>query len=84
MSHILPNWLAITIGHTIYAARPLSDPELAHELVHIQQWDRYGLGFPLRYAWASLAALRAGGSWYWDNAYEVEANDRADRATATE
>ena len=67
------DWLAITIGHHIYAARPLNDAELRHELVHVDQWSRYGLTFPFRYAWASLVAWRTDGSAYWCNRYEVEA-----------
>ena len=74
LSLIVHDWLAITIGHTIYAARPLNDAELAHELVHVAQWERYGWTFPLRYAWASLTALPHP---YRDNRYEIEARGDA-------
>jgi hypothetical protein len=73
MDRIIEDWLAITIGHTIIAARPLQPKELAHELVHVQQWDRYGLTFPFRYVWSSIKAAVTGKHWYWDNAFEVEA-----------
>ena len=49
----LPGWLAITIGHDIWTWRPLAGPELAHELCHVRQWDRYGSCFIPRYLRAS-------------------------------
>lgn len=39
---------------------------LAHELCHVDQWERYKLGMVVRY----LTGLRLG---YWDNPLEVEA-----------
>lgn len=59
---------AVTLGRTIILNRSarLTPSLLAHELVHVEQWDRDRL-FPLRYA---AASLRHG---YWDNPYEVEA-----------
>ena len=73
MRLFLPNWTAITIGHTIIAAAPLSDSVLSHELVHVEQWERYGWRFPFLYAWSSISAVRAGLHWYWANEYEKEA-----------
>lgn len=73
MSFFLPNWVATAVGSTIFAARPLSERELAHELIHVEQWRRYGIAFLPRYYWSSFAAWRAGGHWYFDNAFEVEA-----------
>jgi hypothetical protein len=70
---VLRDWLAITIGRLILAWRPLNSVELAHELVHVRQWQRHGFLFPFAYLAASLAARRAGGAWYRDNAFEVEA-----------
>lgn len=75
---LLPNWLAITLGRQIFAWRPLSEAELAHELAHVAQWTRYGVTFPIVYALASLRARRAGKSWYQDNRFEVEARKAAD------
>jgi hypothetical protein len=77
---VLRDWLAITIGHTVFAWRALSDDELEHELEHVRQWARLGLRYPLAYLAASLRARMAGGQWYRDNRYEVEA--RAAAATA--
>ena len=76
---LLPNWLAITVGRQIFAWRPLTEAELAHELAHVAQWARYGLAFPIVYGFASLRARRAGKSWYQDNRFEVEARKAADR-----
>ena len=74
---ILRDWLAITLGPLILAWRPLTDVELAHELAHVRQWQRHGIWFPFVYLAASLAARRAGGGWYRDNAFEVEARRAA-------
>jgi hypothetical protein len=50
-----------------------ADPKLlAHELVHVRQWQQDPL-FPVKYA---LGSLRHG---YWMNPYEVEARAEADR-----
>jgi hypothetical protein len=77
---VLRDWLAITLGPLIVARRPLSDAELAHELAHVRQWQRHGIWFPFVYLAASLAARRAGGRWYRDNAFEVEARRAAGAA----
>jgi hypothetical protein len=78
-SLLLPDWLAITIGHRIFAWRAMSEAELAHEVEHVRQWQRHGWTFPLRYAAASIRARRAGKRWYRDNPFEVEARDAAQR-----
>jgi len=75
---VLPNWLAITVGRWIFCWRPLSDAELAHELAHVQQWQRYGLRFIPRYLRASRRAAAAGGDSYRDNIFEREAAAAAD------
>ena len=79
---VLPNWLAITIGRTIFAWRALTDDELEHELEHVRQWDRLGVRYPLAYFAESLRARRSGGRWYRDNRYEVEARAAAKRKRA--
>lgn len=76
---LIPNWLAITLGRHIWAWRPLTDAELAHELAHVAQWARHGVTFPLIYALASLRARRAGKHWYEENRFEVEARRAAER-----
>ena len=72
---LLPNWLAITIGRTVFAWRTLTDDELEH----VRQWTRMGWRFPIAYLAASLIARRAGGRWYRDNRFEVEARTAAER-----
>jgi hypothetical protein len=73
----LRDWLAITIGRTVFAWRALADDELEHELEHVRQWDRLGIRYPIAYLAESLRAKRAGGRWYRDNRYEVEARAAA-------
>ena len=76
----LRDWLAITIGTTIIAWRPLGDDELEHELEHVRQWRRHGVAFPIRYLRASAEARRAGKRWYHDNRFEAEARAAAARS----
>jgi hypothetical protein len=76
---VLPDWLAITLGHTVFAWRALTDDELEHELEHVRQWARIGWRYPIAYLAASLTARRAGGRWYRDNRFEVEARAAASR-----
>ena len=79
---LLPDWLAITVGRDIVSWRPLNEVELAHELEHVRQWDRYGVLFVARYARASWRARSADLHWYRDNAFEVVAREVAARAAA--
>lgn len=79
---VLPDWLAITIGHTVFAWRALTDEELEHELEHVRQWARMGLRFPIAYLAESLRARRAGRRWYRDNRFEIEARAAAARGRA--
>ena len=74
---MLPNWLAITLGRHVFAWRAMSEVETAHELAHVEQWQRHGLRFPIAYLAASLKARRAGGHWYHDNPFEIEAREAA-------
>jgi hypothetical protein len=76
---LLANWLAITIGRDIWCWRDLDASELAHELEHVRQWDRFGVLFVARYARASWRGTRTGGHWYRDNAFEVAAREAAAR-----
>lgn len=74
---LIDNWLAITIGRTVFAWRALNDVELEHELEHVRQWRRYGVAFPAVYLAAALRARRAGKSWYRDNRFEEDARKAA-------
>ena len=74
MDHFVANWLAITIGDTCYARRPLRYAELIHESTHRAQWHRYGrIRFPFLYLWASLVAVRSDKGWYYGNRFEIDA-----------
>lgn len=79
---IMPDWLAITIGHDIFAWRQLDEFELAHELVHVRQWSANGIMYIPRYFQASRAAAAAGKDRYRGNAFEVEAYAAADALRA--
>jgi hypothetical protein len=80
---LLRNWLAITLGGHIWSWRPLDAAELAHEVVHVEQWARHGWRYPLRYWWASVTAMRSRRSWYWDNEFERAARAAADKVRAS-
>jgi hypothetical protein len=79
---IMPNWLAITIGHDIFAWRQVDEFELEHELVHVRQWSANGIMYIPRYFRASRAAAAAGKDRYRDNAFEAEAFAAADSLRA--
>jgi hypothetical protein len=69
----LPDWLAITLGRHVFAWRAMTETELRHELVHVDQWRAHGWRFPILYATESLRARRRGRNWYRDNRFEREA-----------
>ena len=72
---------AITLGHVVLGA---SERELracrAHERVHVAQYERWGVLFPLLYAASSLAALARGRRVYADNAFERQAARASEEA----
>jgi len=76
LSRALPGFpiSAITLGHVVLAADAEEHARCrAHERVHVRQYERWGLLFPLLYLGSSAAALLAGGSAYRDNAFEEAA-----------
>ena len=76
---LLANWLAITIDRWIFAWRPLDEAELAHEVCHVRQWQRYGfVGYIVAYMRESARQKRAGKDRYIDNRFEVEARAAED------
>jgi hypothetical protein len=81
---LLPNWVAITIGRDIFAARELDDAELRHELAHVAQWRHYGWTLAPRYALASWRGWRSGRGWYDGNRFEIEARAAAGRSAQDE
>lgn len=68
---------AITFGHVIIGLdHPLPARVRAHELVHVRQYERWGvLFFPL-YLASSLVQLVRGRRPYLDNMFEREAHAR--------
>lgn len=65
---------AITLGHVVLA-RSAADAGRwrSHERVHVAQWARWGLLFPLAYLGAALVARLKGRDPYFDNPFEKEA-----------
>lgn len=76
MTRLLPGFpiAAITLGHVVLGAgeREL-DASRAHERVHVSQYERWGVLFPLLYLGASVAALARGRSAYGGNVFERQA-----------
>lgn len=64
---------AITFGHVVLSVDELDAHTLEHELVHVRQYERWGIFFFPAYVWSSLRARLKGGDAYRDNAFEVEA-----------
>lgn len=80
---IMRDWLAITVRSWIFAWRPLDAAELAHELVHVRQWQDHGfVGYIVRYMSASSHAKAGGGDRYRDNTFEREAYEEEERVRA--
>jgi len=69
--------VAITLGRTIYAARPLSAGEMQHELTHVRQMHERGIvRFLARYAYEYAAGRARGlahGAAYRNISFEREA-----------
>lgn len=69
---------AVTVGHLVAGISQLHlDSSRVHERVHVEQFERWGVLFPLVYLLAGWRVHRRGGSFYWDNPYEIEARARA-------
>jgi hypothetical protein len=64
---------AITFGHVVLAIDELDDAVLEHELVHVRQYERWGILMWPAYLFASLWAKLRGGRAYWDNRFERQA-----------
>ena len=68
---------AITLGHVVVAVTAQDlDRCRAHELVHVQQCERWGIAFFPAYVLSSVWQALRGRRAYWDNAFEVEARLR--------
>ena len=64
---------AITFGHVVLGIDELDDRVLAHELVHVRQYERWGPLFIPAYLGSSLWLWLRGRHPYWDNPFEREA-----------
>jgi hypothetical protein len=65
---------AMTIGHVIIGQSRESLLRCRdHERVHVRQYERWGLLFPLLYLLSSAAALVSGRDPYRDNRFEQDA-----------
>lgn len=82
---MVPRWaVAQVFGRTIFVRsyllwRSYRDDLveiLSHELVHVEQWRRYGPLFPALYLISSLLSWVRGGHYYWDNKFEREAREK--------
>lgn len=73
LAHSLP-FRAITLGHVVVAVTGTELAHMrAHELVHVRQYERWGIVFFLAYAASGLWQLLRGRNPYWDNHFEVQA-----------
>jgi hypothetical protein len=71
---------AITFGHVLVAVtRQELEACHAHELVHVRQYERWGVALFIAYPAASLWQWVRGRRAYWDNPFEVEARARSAR-----
>ena len=71
---------ALTLGHVVLGTNATQlEASRSHERVHVKQYERWGLLFPLVYAASSLSALLHGQNPYRGNRFEKEANRLAKR-----
>lgn len=69
---------AITLGHVVLSLGDISDEMMRHELVHVRQYERWGVFLLPAYLIASVAAMSRGGHYYRDNRFEVAARSPED------
>jgi hypothetical protein len=70
--------LAITLGHCILGQTEAAlDVAHTHELVHVRQFERWGIFMGPAYLLCSLVLWIQGGRPYRDNPFEREAYDEA-------
>lgn len=67
------SYRTITFGHVVLAVDDLDPATLAHELVHVRQYERWGPLFLPLYGYAALYAMLGGGHPHHDNVFEWEA-----------
>lgn len=64
---------AITFGHVVLCVDDIDERLLEHELVHVRQYERWGVLLWPAYAVASVSAKLRGGNAYSDNHFERQA-----------
>jgi hypothetical protein len=69
---------AITFGHVILCVDQADEQLLAHELVHVRQYERWGPFFIPAYVVASVGAKARGRRAYADNPFEIAARSSED------
>ncbi|MFN2587844.1 MAG: hypothetical protein ABR613_06990 [Actinomycetota bacterium] len=69
---------AITFGHVVLCVDDLDETTFAHELVHVRQYEAWGVLLWPAYLLAALWARLRGGAAYRDNHFERQA--RGERA----
>ena len=71
---------ALTLGHVVLGTNAKQlEVSRFHERVHVMQYERWGLAFPVAYAASSLSAILHGRNAYHGNRFEQEANRLAKR-----
>ena len=69
---------AMTLGHSVIARSQFDlDRTRAHEFIHVQQYERWGLLFVPAYFASAWWVWWRGKHPYWDNPFEREAYERA-------
>ncbi|HEX2239757.1 MAG TPA: signal peptide prediction [Actinomycetota bacterium] len=68
---------AITFGHVVLAVDRLDTHTVAHELIHVRQYERWGPFMVPAYLLAALWNLVKGRPPYLENAFEVAARTEA-------
>jgi hypothetical protein len=66
---------AMTLGHVVLCVDHLDEGTLEHELVHVGQWERWGIALPLVYLASTLSALIRGEHYYRGNTFETQARN---------
>jgi hypothetical protein len=73
VARLLP-FRAIALGHVILAVGRAELEQLrAHELIHVRQYERWGIVFFIAYAASGVWQLLNGRHAYWHNHFEVQA-----------
>jgi len=68
----------MTLGHVVLGGSPQAlDATRNHELVHVEQYERWGPAFIPAYFLCALLLRLQGRHGYWDNPFEREAYRRA-------